>query len=275
MDIRRVSLALFIALVLSAGATYLLYSRIRNERAATPASIRVVAAVDELPAGTPLAAENLKVVEWPASMPLTGAFSKPEQVLGRSLIYPISTNQPIVETDLAAPGSGLGLSVKIPEGMRAISIRSNDVVGVAGFIYPGSHVDVLLTYRPDNAGTPLTQTILQNVQVLTAGQTLEPDPKGRPEPVNVVTLLLNPRDAQKLVLATQQGSVQFVLRNGADQNKPDSKPVLASQLFADVAPPPPPRPHVVGAARSPKPARPPEFYTVETIAGDKHTVEKF
>jgi pilus assembly protein CpaB len=273
MDIRRLSLALFIALVLSASATYLLYARIRGQRAATPVTIPVVAAVDQLPAGTPLAPDNLKVVDWPASMPLTGAFAKPEQVVGRSLIFPLSPNQPVIETDLAAPGSGLGLSVKIPDGMRAISIRSNDVVGVAGFLYPGSHVDVLLTYRPDNAAAPLTQTILQNVDVLTAGQTLEPDPKGKPQTVNVVTLLLSPRDAQKLVLATQQGSVQFVLRNGADQNKPDSRPVLSSQLIADVAPPEP-RPHVAAAA-PPKAPRPPEYYSVETIEGEKHTVTKF
>ena len=130
-------------------------------------------------AGTPLAPQNLKIVDWPASIPLTGAFSTPEQVIGRSLIYPVSANQPLVESELAAPGSGFGLSVKIPDGMRAISIRSNDVVGVAGFLYPGSHVDVLLTFRPDNASAPLTQTILQDVNVLTAGQTLEPDPKGK------------------------------------------------------------------------------------------------
>ena len=272
MDVRRLSFALFIALVLSGGATYLLYSRIKNQRSAAPVTIRVVAAVDQLAAGTALAPQNLKIVDWPASIPLTGAFSRPEQILGRSLIYPVNTNQPLVENDLAAPGSGIGLSVKIPDGMRAISIRSNDVVGVAGFLYPGSHVDVLLTFRPDNAGTPLTQTILQDVDVLTAGQTLEPDPKGKPQTVNVVTLLLSPRDAQKLVLATQQGSVQFVLRNGADQNKPDQKPVLASQLMADVAPPGP-KPHVAAAPQ--KAPRPPEFYTVETIAGDKHTVEKF
>jgi len=272
MDIRRLSLALFIAFVLSAGATYLLYSRIKNEKEAAPATVRVVAAVDQLAAGTPLGRENLKVVDWPASIPITGSFAKPEQIVGRSLIYPVSPNQPVVENDLAAPGSGMGLSVKIPDGMRAISIRSNDVVGVAGFLYPGSHVDVLLTYRPDNASAPLTQTILQDVNVLTAGQTLEPDPKGRPQTVNVVTLLLGPRDAEKLVLATQQGSVQFVLRNGADQNKPEQKPVLASQLIADVAPPEP-KPHVAAAA--PKPSRPPDYYTVETIAGDKHTVQKF
>jgi pilus assembly protein CpaB len=177
-----------------------------------------------------------------------------------------------VETDLAEPGSGIGLSVKIPDGMRAISIRSNDVVGVAGFLYPGSHVDVLLTYHGDTSAAPLTQTILQDITVLTAGQTLEPDPKGKPQTVNVVTLLLDPHDSQKLVLASQQGSVQFVLRNGADQSKPDSKPVLASQLIADAAPATA-KPHLAIAA--PRAPRPPEFYTVETIAGDKHTVEKF
>src|ERR1700759_47032 len=273
MDVRRLSLALFIALVLSAGATYLLYSRIKSQRTAAPATMKIVAAVDQLAAGTALTPQNLKIVDWPASIPLAGAFSGPAQLVGRSLIYPVNANQPLVANDLAAPGSGLGLSVKIPDGMRAISIRSNDVVGVAGFLYPGSHVDVLLTIRPDHASASLTQTILQDVAVLTAGQTLEPDPKGRPQTVNVVTLLLNPRDAQKLVLATQQGSVQFLLRNAADQNKPEQKPVLASQLIADVAPPEP-KPHVAGAP-APKPARPPDYYTVETIAGEKHTVEKF
>ena len=273
MDIRRLSLALFIALVLSAGATYLLYSRIRNQKSAPPVTIRIVAAADQLAAGTALTPQNLKIVDWPASIPLPGAFSTPGQVIGRSLMYPVNANQPLVESELAAPGSGFGLSVKIPDGMRAISIRSNDVVGVAGFLYPGSHVDVLLTFRPDNASAPLTQTILQDVNVLTAGQTLEPDPKGRPQTVNVVTLLLSPRDAQKLVLASQQGSVQFVLRNGADQNKPEQKPVLTSQLMTDVAPPQP-KAHVVAAA-PPKAPHPPEFYTVETIEGEKHTVTKF
>ena len=272
MDVRRLSLALLIALVLSGGATYLLYAHIRNQKPTGPAVISVVAAVQQLDAGSPLTAQTVHVVDWPANMPLTGAFSKPEQVVGRSLIYPVGPNQPVVEADLAAPGSGIGLSVKIPEGMRAISVRSNDVVGVAGFLYPGSHVDVLLTYKPDTAPTPITQTILQDIAVLTAGQTLEPDPKGKPETVNVVTLLLGPRDAQKMVLATQQGTIQFLLRNGADQQHATSQPVLVSQLANDE--PVAPKPHLAQIVR-PKPARAPEFYAVETIAGDKHTIEKF
>lgn len=274
MDVRRLSIALLIALVLSGGATYLLYSHLRSQKPAAPATIRVVAATQPLAAGTPLTAETLKVVDWPENMPITGSFTKPEQVVGRSLIYPVSPNQPLVETDLAAPGSGIGLSVKIPEGMRAISVRSNDVVGVAGFLYPGSHVDVLLTYKPDTAPAPITQTILQDITVLTAGQTLEPDPKGKPETVNVVTLLLGPRDAQKMVLATQQGTIQFLLRNGADQQRPASQPVLASQLVNDV-PVSLPKPHLTPTVHTKTAPRAPEFYAVETIAGDKHTVEKF
>jgi pilus assembly protein CpaB len=273
MDVRRLSLAVLIALVLSGGATYLLYAHLRNQKAAVPATIHVIAATGELQAGTALSAGNVRVMDWPANAPLINAFTKSDQVLGRTLLYPVSANQPVLETDLAAPGSGLGLSAKIPEGMRAISVRSNDVIGVAGFLYPGSHVDVMLTYKPDTTPAPVTETILQDVTVLTAGQTLEPDPKGKPETVNVVTLLLSPRDAQKMELATEQGTVQFVLRNGADQNEAATRPVLVSQLGNDV-PPEPPKPHLAGVRLKPV-VRPPEFYTVETIAGDKHTVEKF
>ena len=141
-------------------------------------------------------------------------------MIGRSVIYPIDEHQPILEHDVALAGSGIGLTVKIPEGMRAVSVRSNDVVGVAGFLYPGSHVDVLVTSKLENSPNPLTQTVLPNVEVLVAGQKIEPDPTGKPETVNVVTLLLKPEDGEKLVLASTQGTIQFVLRNGADQDQP-------------------------------------------------------
>ncbi len=107
---------------------------------------------------------------------------------------------------LAAPGSGIGLTVKIPEGMRATSVKSDEIVGVAGFLFPGSHVDVLVTFRSDRFPTPATQIVLQDVEVLTVGQKLEPDPQGKPENVSVVTLLLTPEDSQKLVLASTPGN---------------------------------------------------------------------
>ncbi len=270
MEIRRILLALFVALLLSAGATYFLYSRLRGQRSAAPATSRIVVAARALEAGSPLTGDTITLAEWPASVAIAGAITKPEEVIGRSLIYPVSANQPVLETDIAAPGSGIGLSVKIPEGMRAIAVRSNDVVGVAGFLYPGSHVDVVLTYRPETAAAPVTATILQDVTVLTAGQTIEPDPKGKPEPVNVVTLLLSPDDSQKMVMATQQGTVQFVMRNGADQNKVSTRPVLMSEMLGG------PKQEKVSAPTHPaKTAKLPDFYTVETIAGDKHSIDKF
>jgi len=144
---------------------------------------------------------------------------------------PIAANQPVLESSLAQPGSGLGLTVRIPEGMRAVSVSSNAVTGVAGFLYPGSHVDVLVTYRPPDETNPLTQTVLQNVEILSAGQKIEPDPQGKPETVNVVTLLLNPVDAEKLVLATSQGSIQFVLRNGVDTNSTTTPGISIAELM--------------------------------------------
>jgi pilus assembly protein CpaB len=275
MDARRIALALVVAIVVSAGATYLLWNRIRANQAAHPATTKVVAAAHALSAGAPLSGDSVRLIDWPTNVKIEGGFSKSEDVIGRSLIYPINENQPILDHDLAAAGSGIGLTVKIPEGMRAVSVRSNDVVGVAGFLYPGSHVDVLVTTKPEGAPIPLTQTILQNVEVLTAGQHIEPDPTGKPETVSVVTLLLSPQDGQRLVLATQQGTVQFVLRNGADQSNVQTKAVDVNALMvgpseektkikvdikrvkAKVAPPPP------------------SFYEVETIAAGKRMVDKF
>lgn len=271
MDARRISFALLVALVISAGATYLLYSRIRSQRAATPTTILLVAPKESLSAGTALTQDNVRLIGWPASHPVDGALTKLEQAEGRSLIYPVGADQPLLEASLAQPGSGIGLSVKIPSGMRAVSVRSNDVVGVAGFLYPGSHVDVVLSVRTETSQTPIAQTILQNVPVLTAGQTFEPDPKGKAEQVNVVTLLLTPRDAEKMVLATQQGTIQFILRNGADQTQANTPPVQISEIL-DQKPEP-----VKKAAFRPVQAvvHQKPVYSVETIAGEKHTTETF
>jgi pilus assembly protein CpaB len=162
------------------------------------------------------------------------------------------------------------LTVKIPEGMRATSVKSDEVVGVAGFLFPGSHVDVLVTFRSDRVPTSQTQIVLQDVEVLTAGQKLEPEPQGKPEAVSVVTLLLAPEDAQKLVLASSQGSIQFVLRNGADHSKVKAMAVQMAQLSgAEVAPAP-------TAAVTPRVHLPiKEPYVVETILGDKRTSKSF
>ncbi len=235
--------------------------------------IQIVAAAKSLSAGIELSAGDLRLIDWPASMPLQGSFSKASQVAGHPLIYPVESNEPVLNRDIAAEGSGLGLSVKIPPGLRATSVRSNEIVGVAGFLYPGSHVDVLGTFTIPGNRSPETETILQNVQVLAAGERIEPDPQGKPHAVSVVTLLLTPEDSQKLLLAGAQGSIQFVLRNAMDKGNANPPPTRLDQLVAEGKP-------TATAVRPPRrrpanTAKRADDYTVEVIEGDKRSVEKF
>jgi pilus assembly protein CpaB len=159
-------------------------------------------------------------------------------------------------------------------GMRATAVRSNEIVGVAGFLYPGSRVDVMVTYTPPGSGSnPVTQTVLQNVEVLTAGQTIEPDPQGKPETVNVVTLLVSPEDSQKLQLASSQGVIQFVLRSGVDQKNVDLQPTHLDQLASAKPPAPPAVPGKKMPKEMAKVFKP--VYVMEVIQGTKKTEEKF
>jgi pilus assembly protein CpaB len=269
MNSRRVLLALLIALLLSGAATFFISHRLTAHAGAHPNLQRYVASSRPLQAGEVLKAEDLILTDWPASAPLPSAFTKVGDLAGRAVIYPVAASEPILDGYLAAPGSGIGLTTKIPEGMRATSVKSDEVVGVAGFLFPGSHVDVLVTFRSDRLPTPETQIVLQDVEVLTIGQKLEPDPQGKPENVNVVTLLLTPEDAQKLMLASSQGTIQFVLRNGSDHTKVKATPVQMAQLSGSV-------PDAVPAAVTPRPRLPmKEPYVVETILGDKRSTKSF
>lgn len=269
MNSRRLLIALVLALLLSGAVTFFV-SRKLNGRAAGQSSVhRYVAASHALQPGDVLKPEDLVLVDWPASLSLSGSFAKPAEVAGRAIIYPVAASQPIVEGYLAAPGSGIGLTTRIPEGMRATSVKSDEIVGVAGFLFPGSHVDVLVTLRADGYPTPATQIVLQDVEVLTVGQKLQPDPQGKPETVNVVTLLLTPEDAQKLMLASSQGSIQFVLRNGADHTRVEAMPVEIAQIAGRQA-------VARNTAVMPRPRLPMKpADVVETILGDKRTTRSF
>lgn len=286
MDTKRVIIALVVALALTGGATYV-FMRYRGQSGTAVQMKKVVVSTKELAAGSVLKAEDLTTADWPVNLASTGVFAKVDEVVGRAAVYPVGEKDIIRERDLAAPGSGLGLAPKIPLGMRAVSVKSNEVVGVAGFLYPGSRVDVLATLRPVGGDSafkePLTQTILQDVEVLTAGQRIQPDPEGKPQTVNVVTLLLNPEDSQKLMLASGQATIQFVLRSGADKEKVETESVSVGDLLGKskkpLVPPPTPR-RPAGAARrvsstEVKTPKPPNFYTVEVIQGEKRSEEKF
>jgi len=187
-------------------------------------------------AGELLKPENLELVAWPSANPIDGAFASTAEIAGRAVLFPLGKGQPILERDLSAVGSGTGLAGKIPDGMRAIALRSDEVVGVAGFLVPGSHVDVLVTYRSDKSPEPVTATVLQNAMVIAAGQKVQPDPEGKPSAVTVVTLLLTPEESERAVLASTQGTIHFVLRNDGDASRTNNAPMLLSGLSGEAAP---------------------------------------
>lgn len=272
MNARRLIVALSFAVFFSAIFTFWL-SRHSGSHANKTPRVHYVGTTRDMNAGDILHQADLQQIAWSAA-PREGVFSKPEELEGRTLLFPSAKGEPLVQRQVSAPGAGVGLSVKIPDGMRAISLKSDQVVGVAGYLLPGTHVDVLVTYHTLNSSEPVTSTVLQDVEILTAGQKMQPDPEGRANTVDVVTLLASPSDAAKVVLASAQGTVHFVLRNGTDHVHTDEQPMQMSSLgeIADR----PKAVHVAAHKTSSAPvAAPLKKYTVETIRGDKQSVETF
>ncbi len=231
MKPKRILIALVLALCVSALCTWLVSRRLM----ATPTvqklpDNRYAAPARALQAGEVLKFEDIELVAWPGSDPVDGAFTQLAQAIGREVLFPLAKGQLILEDDLSAAGSGTGLASKIPDGMRAVALRSDEVVGVAGFLVPGSHLDVLVTYHTDISPDPVTALVLQNAVVLAAGHQSEPDPAGKTSDVTVVTLLLTPDQAERAVMASNQGAIHFVLRNGADSSRSGDTPMLLSQL---------------------------------------------
>jgi pilus assembly protein CpaB len=273
MKAKRLLTALLFAVLVSGVFTFWLSRRVaKAARVVVPQKQLYVAAGKALDAGEQLKPGSLQLAAWSSATPLTGGFTRIEEVAGRIVLYPLPKGEPILERQLAAAGAGAGLTAKIPTGMRAISVRSDEVVGVAGFLLPGTHVDVLMTYHSVTTPEPQTLTALQDVVVLAAGQQIQPQADGKPISVNVVTLLLKPEDAEKLVLATSLGGIYFVLRNGADEAHALSPPVGLTQLAGTPALSPGPG----AAVPTNKLLRPrPRQYDVETILGDKQVINGF
>jgi pilus assembly protein CpaB len=261
MNRSKLYITLLVALVFASAASVLVFQKL-NQNGQAPSAMVVVATKD-LDIGAALTPGDLKVVAWTGGQLPKGAISKTADLSGRGVIYPISENEVILDSKLAAIGAGAGLPATIPQGMRAVSIRVDDVVAVAGFVGPGTRVDVLLTGSPMGRSDVVTKTILQNVQVLAAGQKTQPDSQGRPEKVNVVTLLCSGEDSQKVTLAANEGHLQLVLRNPTDSEKmgrsaavgrnslygeqpePAKKIVYVAAKAAPAPPPPPPAPVAV------------------------------
>ncbi|HEY6508512.1 MAG TPA: Flp pilus assembly protein CpaB [Vicinamibacterales bacterium] len=276
----RIRVFAVLALALVAGGTFAFgtYRYIQNVPAKTinvPTKAVVVAASD-LDLGAELRGEDLRVIQWPADAVPMGTFDNPEQLTGRGLIRPVATNEPFLPQKLAPIEAGAGLPPVIPEGFRAVSVRVNDVVGVAGYVLPGTRVDVVATINPTNRPEDVvSKVILTNVQVLAAGTKMEQsDGDNKPVQVSVVTLMVNPDEAERLTLASTEGKIQLALRNPLDKSAPATIGIRAQYLLAGGVPSRP----VVGRLRtsSPQPAlaqpvaAPP---TVEIIRGDKRAQE--
>jgi len=274
----RTVLVLLLAVVLASGASYAVYRTVVNMpvREVEVATVQVAVAVENLPVGTRLEKQHVKLVDWPASNPIEGGLFSVEAAVGRGLTSSVSVNEPLTESRLASLESGAGLPPIIPEGMRAMSVRVNEVIGVAGFTVPGTRVDVLLTLDARNGG--MTRAVVSNVQVLTAGTAMDQEQakEGKPMPSTVVTLLLTPEDAERIALAQSSGSLMLVLRNPLDVVPTETKGIRRASLMGEPDPPPVVRRVQGRQARvvAPKPAPPePKLYSVEAIRAAKRTEE--
>jgi pilus assembly protein CpaB len=202
-------------------------------------TIRLVLASRDLEPGTILRDGDVVLTDWPGVVP-ADAFSHTQDVVDRGVIFKIYAKEPILERRLAPKGAGGAFSAVIPNGMLAVAVPVNEVAGDAGFVVAGMHVDVLISGTPpSSAGGPetVTRTLLQNVEVLFAGQDFNKDAEGKPLAMHVVTLLVSPEQAEALSLASHQTTIQLLLRNPFDREVPKAP------LFpADVPPPPPNKP---------------------------------
>ena len=177
----------------------------------------VVVSARPLALGTTIKPGDIKIVKMASEGFPKGAFSKDTEVLDRPVISNILADEPILDGRLAPRGAGVGLPVVIPVGMRAVTVRVNEVTGVAGYVLPGSHVDVLVTGHPPGGDQTVTRTFLQNMQILATGQSMQADSRGQAIQAPTVTLMATPDQAELLTLANSEGHIQLILRNGTDQ----------------------------------------------------------
>jgi pilus assembly protein CpaB len=287
---QRLVFVVLFALVVSGAASAVLYRLISAQLAANKVATttKVVVAAHNLPSGDLIKEVDVKLADWNGPVPV-GAITKTEDALNRGVLEPIYQGEPLVENRISKPGAGAGLATMIPPGMRAVAVRVNDVVAVSGFAAAGSHVDILIAGNPpggNQAAGTVTKTLLQNVEILSAGATIQKDAEGKPVSVPTVNLLLTPAQAEIMSLASNEARIQMVLRNPTDKEETKPPGTAMAYLFSGgVAPPP-------AAAGTPRPARkaapppppppakvvvppPPPPINVEVIHGSRKTEQKF
>jgi pilus assembly protein CpaB len=282
MPRKRIYTVLLLAMTVGAVFAFSTYKYVQAKPAGSASSkvTPVIVAASSLDMGAALRAEDLRTINWPSEAVPAGTFSNPQELIGRGLITPVAQNEPLLPTKLAPVGAGAGLPPMIPDGMRAMSVRVNDVIGVAGYVLPGTKVDVLVTVSPDNQSENMTsKVILNNVTVLTAGTRIERDVEkdNKPISVSVVTLLVDPLQSEALTLASTEGKIQLALRNPLDKTTPATPGIKPAILLGQAARTPAPVARI-SQFRAPAAApvvvqAPPPLPTVEIIRGDKRAQE--
>ena len=277
MNTRRLISAFLLALLCSGLLTWQLSRHLPRPTAAPSPVIvtrQIVVASKDMQAGDVMTSASLNTIDWPSSAVPAGSFSKRQDVAGRVLLYPVSSGEPVLAHDLAAPDAGTGLTALIPDGMRAISLHADETTGVSGFITPNSHVDVLVTYPAEAGAGFVSAMVLQNARVLAIGQKDDAVKEAKLGPPNTVTLLVTPEDAAKVTTASSLGKILLALRNGADRSLTSG---LSQVAFASGSAAPKraatagnqPNAHTT-AERSSKPS-----FTVETLSGGKKIEQTF
>jgi len=273
----RMRIFIVLVLAIAAGgvfafATYNYVQQIPGKSVDIPTT-KVVVAASDLDVGADLTKDTVRIIEWPSSAAPANAISDPEQVVGRGLVVPMIQNEPFIEGKMAPKDAGAGLPPAIPPGLRAISVKVNEVIGVAGYVLPGTRVDVVATVSPSQSAADMTsKVILTNVEVLTAGTKLERQKdKDEPIAVTVVTLLVDPDQSERLTLASTEGKIQLALRNPLDKATPATRGVKPAGLLGTPSSTPraTARPSSVNVAAGPSS----DFATVEVIRGDKRARE--
>jgi pilus assembly protein CpaB len=283
MKKQRTLIVVAVAVVTASIASYGIYQAIQRMpvREVEIPGIPVVVASELVPVGTLLTADHLKVVTWPARSPVSGAFSDPKELVDRGVIATLAENEPVTANKVAGREAGGGLPPIIPAGMRAMSLRVNEVIGVAGFVLPGTRVDVLVTVDDPgeaNGKEPMARTVVSNVTVLTAGTRYDQEEarEGQPQRSTVVTVAVLPQDGERLALAASQGQISLVLRNPVDVDMTQTAGIKLTALMRGTGP----EPVLDRTQRRMVPAKPPmpavvapSVYRVETIRAAKRADE--
>ncbi len=285
---RRLMTILLVAFIVAAGASYVVWRSSGPRPAALPLTVtQVIVATRNLDLGTIIKDGDLGASKWVGTVP-KGIVTRKEDAVNRGVISTLYAGEPIADSRLAKPGAGGGMAATIPPGKRAIAVKVDQVVGLAGFVLPGMSVDVLITGNPPGAPAAegaRTKTILQNVGVLSAGPNIQKDAEGKPVQVTVVNLLVTPEQAEVLSLASTESKIQLVLRNPLDTEESKTTGRSMSGLFSEPKPlaavgaTPQPR-RVVAVVKPPAPAKPvvappPAQYVIDVINGAKKEQAKF